>query len=130
MEQSKCTTQLVRLPVSVLSSCFFVYFLPILPVTQHLSTQSKIKHICARDLKYLESSDIDPPDHNAIADSPLNFKSCKQVGKDKNTHSEQNPSLSCIYSQEYGHTKNGPDGLIGAVEIAETFRDAAGFLDR
>lgn len=80
-----------------------------------------------RDLKYLESSDIDPWDNNVIVDSPLNFKSCKQVGKDKNTHSEQNTSLSCIYSQEYVHTKNGPDGLIGAVEITETFRDAAGF---
>lgn len=105
----------------------FVYFLPILPVTQHLSTQSKIKHIYTGDLKYLESSDIDPWDNNVIADSPLNFKSCKQVGKDKNTHSEQNTSLSYIYSQEYVHTKNGPDDLIGAVEITVTFRDAAGF---
>lgn len=39
-----------------------------------------------------------------MLDLPLNLKSGKQMGKDKNTDSEHNTSLSYIYSQEYIHT--------------------------
>lgn len=46
------------------------------------------------------------------------------MGKDKNTDSEHNTSLSYIYSQEYIHTNKM---VLMVSENTETFKDAAGF---